>query len=139
MTSEAGNAAQHRSASALLDVALGTMPYGFSMWDLDRRLAASNAKYLDIYNYRPEDIRPGMSLLELCRLSIALGNQPGLSVEALHAIYQRRFDQAQQGEPLYSETAIRGRLLRTTHSFIAGTGWAARHEDVTEATEKQWL
>jgi PAS domain-containing protein len=115
------------------------MPYGFSMWDLDRRLAVSNPRYLDIYSYRAEDIHPGMNLLDLCRLSIALGNHPGLAVDELHDIYQRRFDAAQSGEPLFSEKAIRGKLIRTTHTFLPGTGWVIRHEDVTDATERQWL
>ena len=139
MTSEAATAGRNRGVKVLLDAALDTMPYGFSMWDLDRRLAASNPRYLDIYKYRAEDIRPGMSLLELCRLSTALGNHPGLTAEELHEIYQRRFDQSQQGEPLFSEKAIRGLLIRTSHSFIPDVGWVVRHEDVTEATEKQWL
>jgi len=123
----------------LLDAALDTMPYGFSMWDLDRRLAASNPKYLDIYSYRAKDIRTGMSLLELCHVSTGLGNHPGMTAPELHDTYQRRFDEAESGEPLFSEKAIRGKLIRTTHTFLPGTGWVIRHEDVTDATEKQWL
>ncbi|RYE84182.1 MAG: EAL domain-containing protein, partial [Hyphomicrobiales bacterium] len=64
---------------------------------------------------------------------------PALDADELHDIYQRRLDQAQNGEPLYSEKAIRGQLIRTTHTFLPGSGWVVRHEDVTEATEKQWL
>ncbi|HEY0855099.1 MAG TPA: EAL domain-containing protein [Devosia sp.] len=139
MTSKAGTAASNRGAKVLFDAALDTMPYGFSMWDLDRKLAASNPRYLQIYKYGPEDIRPGMSLLELCRLSTDVGNHPGLTADELHDIYQRRFDQSRQGEQLFSEKAIRGLLIRTTHSFIPDVGWVVRHEDVTEATEKQWL
>ena len=139
MTIQAGTAASNLGAQVLLDAALDTMPYGFSMWDMDRRLAASNPRYLEIYRYRPEDIRPGMTLLELCRISTELGNHPGLSAEELHEIYQRRFDRSQNGEELFSEKAIRGLLIRTTHRFIPDVGWVVRHEDVTEATEKQWL
>jgi diguanylate cyclase (GGDEF)-like protein len=80
-----------------------------------------------------------MSLLELCELSTRLGNHPGLSADELHEIYQRRFDEAQRGEPLYSEKAIRGQLIRTSHVFRPDSGWVVRHEDVTEATEKQWM
>ena len=139
MTSNGGTTTRGRDAQVLLDAALDTMPYGFSMWDLDRRLAVSNPRYLDIYSYRAEDIHPGMNLLDLCRLSIALGNHPGLAVDELHDIYQRRFDAAQSGEPLFSEKAIRGKLIRTTHTFLPGSGWVIRHEDVTDATERQWL
>ncbi|RYE79040.1 MAG: hypothetical protein EOP19_20700, partial [Hyphomicrobiales bacterium] len=78
MTSEARSVVRRGGTRVLLDAALDTMPYGFSMWSLDRRLVASNPKYLDIYRYRPEDIRAGMSLLELCQLSTGLGNHPGL-------------------------------------------------------------
>ena len=66
MTSRAGTAARNR---VLLEAALDTMPYGFSMWDMERRLAASNPRYLEIYKYRAQDIRPGMSLMDLCRIS----------------------------------------------------------------------
>jgi diguanylate cyclase (GGDEF)-like protein len=140
MTARSGAIARKGGTRVLLDAALGSMPYGFSMWDADLRLAVCNEKYLEVYQYTRDQIHVGMPIAELCRLSVALGNHPGLTAEELLKIYQTRFDEsAASGAPLVFEKAIRGKLIRTTQTFITGEGWVVRHEDVTEATERQWL
>ena len=35
----------------LLDAVLGSMPYGFTIWDEDWRLKLFNRTYLDFYGY----------------------------------------------------------------------------------------
>ncbi|HEY9012002.1 MAG TPA: EAL domain-containing protein, partial [Devosia sp.] len=140
MSSTAGIVAQEGDTRVLLDAALANMPYGFSMWDTEQRLLVFNENYLELYRYPRDSVRVGMSLLDICVLSTGVGNHPGLSAEELYRTYLGRFEESvATGAPVVAEKAIRGKLLRTSQTHIPGRGWVVRHEDVTDATEKQWL
>ena len=125
---------------ALLQAALASMPYGFSLWNDERRLILCNERYRELYRFPAERVTPGMSLLDICELTVELGNHPGMTADELHGVYQQRLDECDQPEGvLESEKAIRGKVIRTTHRRIPGIGWVVMHEDVTEATEQQWM
>ena len=76
MISASNRAAQPNGANVLLDAALDNMPFGFSLWDEDRRFAGCNRRYLEIYQFPPDRLKIGMTLLDICTLSVALGNHP---------------------------------------------------------------
>ena len=63
MRGGSGPAASAASA-ALLQAALGSMPYGFSVWGPDLRLILFNDTYLNLYQFDPDTVRTGMSLKE---------------------------------------------------------------------------
>ncbi|MEO5806133.1 PAS-domain containing protein [Devosia sp.] len=122
----------------LLTAALASMPYGFSIWSEDRRLILFNQHYLDMYRFPSERVRVGMSLLDICKLTVELGNHPDMTVETLHALYLQRQDQCSNPAiPLRSQKPIRGRVVKTTHICRPGLGWMVTHEDVTEEVEQQ--
>jgi diguanylate cyclase (GGDEF)-like protein len=124
----------------LLTAALSSMPYGFSIWGEDRRLILYNHHYLEMYRFPPERVWRGMSLLDLCMLTIEIGNHPGTTVEALHEIYQQRLEQCRDpANPMRSQKPIRGRVVKTTHICKPGLGWVVTHEDVTSEVEQQWM
>ena len=124
----------------LLTAALASMPYGFSIWGEDKRLILFNQPYLDMYRFPPERVRLGMSLLELCTLSIEIGNHSGMTAEDLHALYLQRMAQCNDPAlPVRSQKPIRGRVVKTTHICRPGLGWVVTHEDVTEDVEQQWM
>lgn len=125
----------------LLRVALDSMPYGFSVWDSARRLILVNQHYLDMYRFTPETVRVGMSLREVCEVTVALGNHPGFAIEGLFDLYNKRLDEASDpAKPLVSEKAVRGRVIRTSHCRSPELdGWIIIHEDITEQTEQQWM
>lgn len=128
----------HEGEDTLLKAALSSMPYGFSIWSDERRLLLFNDAYLDIYHFSPQDIRPGLTLLDICRLSVGLGNHPDMTVEALHEQYQRRFDEARDPRsPLKSQKPVHGRTIKTTHKRTPGLGWIVTHEDITPDIERQ--
>jgi diguanylate cyclase (GGDEF)-like protein len=132
--------ARGRGAEVLLDAALDNMPYGFSFWDEERRLAVCNQRYMDIYQYKPDRVKIGASLKEICAVSIEMGNHPGITAEQLYEVYSQRLDEAEAAQrPLEAEKAIRGRLIRTVHIRVPGAGWVVQHQDVTDETERQWL
>jgi diguanylate cyclase (GGDEF)-like protein len=124
----------------LLTVALETMPYGFSFWGEDRRLILFNQHYLDMYQFPPERVWIGMSLLDICKLTIEIGNHADMTVEALYELYLQRQDQCCDPlVPLRSQKAVRGKVVKTTHICKPGLGWVVTHEDVTEDVEQQWM
>src|SRR5690349_6864758 len=77
-------------AAAMLDAALDSMPYGFSIWDEDERLLLVNLHYAELYGLPAERIKPGMSLAEVCEITIAAGNHPGKTPTQLHKLYRER-------------------------------------------------
>ena len=127
------------AGDTLLMAALDSMPYGFSIWNEDRRLILYNQRYLDMYRFPPDRVWTGMSLRDLCALTTEIGKHPGMSVDELHKLYEGRLDQT--GDPavvLRSQKPIRGRVFQTNHVRSPGLGWIVIHEDITEAVEQQW-
>jgi diguanylate cyclase (GGDEF)-like protein len=129
-----------KGAESLLSAALASMPYGFSIWNDERKLVLCNRRYLDMYRFPPERVQPGMSLMEICELTIGLGNHPGFTAESLHELYQKRLDECSDpNKLLHAQKAVRGRVIKTTHARSPELGWIVTHEDVTEEVEQQWL
>ncbi|MCR4282157.1 MAG: PAS-domain containing protein, partial [Bauldia sp.] len=119
--------------NARLDAALDSMPYGFSIWDDDYRLVLFNRRYAEIYQMPVERIRIGMTLLEICELTIAAGNHPGVSPEALFRTYRNLL--SDNNDPAVVgryEKPIRGRTIKTNYTRTPGLGWVITHEDITE-------
>jgi diguanylate cyclase (GGDEF)-like protein len=128
------------SADRLLRAALGSMPYGFSIWGEDCRLVLWNQRYEEMYRFAPGSLRPGMSVLEICEASVAVGNHPGVTPQQLRDIFQRRLDEANDpASTLRSQKAIRGQVINTSHIRSPGLGWIVIHEDVTAQVEAQWM
>ena len=128
------------SAEAVLRAALGSMPYGFSIWGEDRRLTLWNQHYEQMYRYPPGTLQVGLSLFEICEVTVAVGNHPDFTAERLHALYQQRLDEASDPQkPLQSQKAVRGKVIKTSHIRSPGIGWVVTHEDITPEVEGQWL
>jgi diguanylate cyclase (GGDEF)-like protein len=119
----------------LLGVALQSMPYGFSVWSSDLRLILWNDRYAAIYGMPRERLRVGMTLAEICALTIELGNHPDSTTpEELHALYRSRHlvSQTPGTPPQRYEKNIRGRVIRTTYLPMPEIGWVVTHDDVTD-------
>ncbi len=122
----------------ILSAALESMPYGFSIWDETFKLVLVNQRYLDIYGLPAERVHRGMSIEEVVELTIAVGNHPGVTAAELSRAYRDRFAGTRDpAKPLVYETAIRGRIIKTTHIRRPGLGWLDTHQDVTEQRLRQ--
>ena len=122
----------------LLRAALLSMPYGFSIWGDDRRLLLFNQHYIDMYRFPAEKVILGMSLLEICELTVAIGNHPGVTAEELNRLYEARFAEAQSTRKVVrSQKPIRDRVMKTSHIFTEGLGWVVMHEDISEEIAQQ--
>ena len=67
--SKTAKIAEAEAGDALLGAALASMPYGFTIWDEERRLVLWNETYLRMYHLPADRIRSGMSLQEVAEVS----------------------------------------------------------------------
>jgi diguanylate cyclase (GGDEF)-like protein len=121
-----------RTRDPLLEAALGSMPYGFSIWNEERRLVLYNRQYLDMYGFPEDRVWIGMGLRDMAALTRDVDNHPGFSIEELAATYARRLRAAgDPGKVVHSRQPVRDRVVKTNHVRVPGLGWIVTHEDVT--------
>jgi diguanylate cyclase (GGDEF)-like protein len=111
------------------DAALSNMSQGLTMFDVDGRLIMSNGRYLEMYRLQPADIRPGMLLREVLEARIrnqSFSGDPDQFVAEMMAAVRDRRPMRQQVE------LVDGRTLALDVQPMAGGGWVATHEDITE-------
>ncbi|MCA1749926.1 MAG: EAL domain-containing protein [Sphingomonadales bacterium] len=113
------------------DAALANMAQGLCMFDAEERLVVFNQRYLEMHGFSASVVRPGMSLEDLLRHSIEIGNH-GV-VDDLQASYLRlRAQMFDREEGTFSHLLEDGRTIEVSHQKVEGGGWVATHEDITE-------
>ena len=123
------NAKKYRNQSLILDAALNNMSQGLAMFNSSERIIFCNQGYVDMYGLPLEAVTPGRSLRELLCYRQAQGSLAGdiekYRLEILKGLAL--------GKPV-SAIAIdeAGRSHRVVNVPMAGGGWVATHEDVTE-------
>jgi diguanylate cyclase (GGDEF)-like protein len=120
---------------AKVDVALRSMLQGLVMFDSSARLVICNRRYLDMYGLSPEVVKPGCPLSDLLNYRVATGmfftDDPQQYINELLAA-------ARQGTSVRKVTTLRdGRIVQITNQPVAGGGWVAIHEDVTDMVKAE--
>jgi len=111
-----------------LDAALNNIPQGLCMYDSAHRLVISNEPYRTMYGLSPEQVRPGTPLHEMIVLRVKNDLLPGDDAEA----YLRDGD-VPIDQPLDMLQELKdGRIIAISRRPMAGGGWIATHEDITE-------
>ena len=112
-----------------LTMAIDNMLQGVLMFDADARLIACNERYLRMYGLSSSIVKPGCTLAELLEHRRQCGTfdsdpkQYELKVRAAAA----------RGERMSAtNTQADGRIIEVVNHPIAGGGWVATHDDVTE-------
>jgi diguanylate cyclase (GGDEF)-like protein len=114
---------------ALLDTVLNNMSQGVLMFDADARLVFSNQRYVEMYGLSPDVVVPGCSLRELLDHRRAVGAFCGDPENYIAEL----LDEISQGKTSNGiATAADGRVFSIVHTPIAGGGWIATHEDITD-------
>jgi diguanylate cyclase (GGDEF)-like protein/PAS domain S-box-containing protein len=111
------------------ETALNNMHQGLVMVDRDERIVVCNDAYMKMYNFSPDLMKPGCTLLEAIRYRIDLGLYVGDAEE-----YRRRTIakiMAEEKSSWISETGD-GRSIQVSVAHMPGGGWVSTHEDVTE-------
>jgi diguanylate cyclase (GGDEF)-like protein/PAS domain S-box-containing protein len=114
----------------LFDTALNNMSHGLCMWDADLRIIVCNNRFLEIYGFSEEVVKPGASLREVMQHSVAIGNHPGETVDDLYNSYLQEL--ASRGS-LTTEREIKGqRTIAVAHRPMSDGRWVTTYEEITE-------
>jgi diguanylate cyclase (GGDEF)-like protein/PAS domain S-box-containing protein len=114
----------------LFDTALNNMSHGLCMWDADLRIIVCNNRFMEIYGFSEEVVKPGASLREVMHHSVAIGNHPGETVDDLYNSYLQEL--ASRGS-LTTEREIKGRrTIAVAHRPMSDGSWVTTYEEITE-------
>jgi diguanylate cyclase (GGDEF)-like protein len=125
-----------RAQNFRFDAALNNMSQALLMFDSSARLVISNHRYHEMYGLSPEAVKPGCplrDLLESRRESGTFSDDTDSYVENLTSVITQGKTWSQLME------LPDGRTIAILNHPIAGGGWVATHEDITERrrAEKQ--
>ena len=106
------------------------MVQGLCFFDGSQRLIVSNKRYVEMYRLDPARVVPGVTLREVVDLRFAAGTFPDMSAEDY-----LRWRETINVSDKPSDTMVKlkdGRIFQIRHRPMAGGGWVATHEDITE-------
>ena len=124
-----------RARNFQFDAAINNMSQGLCFFDSEHRLIVCNDRFIDLYNIPASRVRPGMTLTEVVDLRIEAGSFPAMTREE----YIRwRNDVSASNEAKDSTVDLQdGRTIKIRHRPMAGGGWVATHEDITEQRQSE--
>jgi len=116
-------------ANVHIDAALHNMSQGLCMFDGDGKLVVCNERYIHMYGLSADIIKPGCTLLEMLehrRQRDTFMNDP-----TEYDIKIRTA--ARNGEKSNVTVELQdGRVIEVVNQPMAGGGWVATHEEITE-------
>jgi diguanylate cyclase (GGDEF)-like protein len=113
----------------LFKIALSSMPNGLCMFDTEKRIAVSNARYRDMYGLSEEQVRPGTPLRRILETHLRNGETSELGIDG--------FIDACLNLPTQTQLLQDGRTVFIRRNRIPEGGWIATHEDITELKRHQ--
>lgn len=131
---EAEIIAQHQH----LDTALNNMSQGLCMFDAEKRLVVCNDRYAKMYHLPPELLKPGTSHNAIITHRVSHGILKGEKSD--NAAHEKISDLSQLSACARSsriDELSDGRLICVTREPMAGGGWVATHEDITEQKQAE--
>ncbi|MGH6666096.1 MAG: PAS-domain containing protein [Pseudolabrys sp.] len=117
-----------------IDTALNNMSQGVLMFDRECRLMFCNRRYGQMYNLSPELVKPGVTLRQLVEYRKAVGHFSGDIDQYCRVIMTAIAKDTPTSRII--ELAD-GRTIHAVDHPIAGGGWVATHEDITERKQAQ--
>ncbi|GGE13725.1 hypothetical protein GCM10011390_36060 [Aureimonas endophytica] len=118
-----------RTEAALFASAMLHLPFGFAVYDAEDRLTFVNDSYVRHLGLPREDVRIGISFLDVIRVGRWFGLFEGMSDEEIVADRHRRLAAGAFGG---DKQRPDGRRIRLQHVPLPGGGWMTTTEDVTE-------
>jgi signal transduction histidine kinase len=115
------------------DTALTNMVQGLCMFDKDQKLIVVNKRYLDIYGFSADVVKPGITLRELMQYSVSLGNYT--AEEAERALAERNDPSQLSRRSVIKQRLKDGRVIAVMNEPMTDGGTIATYQDITE-TEK---
>jgi signal transduction histidine kinase len=118
--------AEHRWLQGMLV----NMPHGLCIFDSEKRLVLSNARYAEMYNLPPNVVRPGATLQSIIDYRHQIGNAPK---DFPNYVTHEGLAWKEEGNNVFEFALEDGRAIRVNHLALIGGGYVATHEDMTNA------
>jgi diguanylate cyclase (GGDEF)-like protein len=117
-----------------LDAALHNMGQGLAMFDATEKLVICNSRFIEMYRLSPQRVKPGISFDAVLALRHAAGTLPG-DPDAFLRDYIKR---VAGGLPTSRTVELPdGRMIAMQTQPMAGGGWVATHEDITQKRKSE--
>ena len=113
----------------LLRTVLDNMSQGVLLFDSNKRLVICNRKYLEIYRLSPEVAKAGCTLRDLLQHRVKAGTFSG---DCDNYIVRLMESIADGGTFTDAVKLDDGRIISVVSTPVAGGGWLATHDDITE-------
>jgi NO-binding membrane sensor protein with MHYT domain len=122
-----------RDQSTRTLIALNNMPHGLCMFDSKKRLVLCNNGYAEMYRLPPELLTEGTSHDAIIAHRISSGLLAGDKGEGAVKTKLANLDAlSATAKSSRIDKLADGRLIYVTRQPMAGGGWVATHEDITE-------
>ena len=119
------------------DTALSNMVQGLCMFDKEQRLIVVNRRYLEVYGFSADVVKPGITLRELMEYSVSLGNYT--AEEAERALAERNDPARLRIRTVIKQRLRDGRVIAVMSEPMSDGGTIATYQDITDletTTEK---
>ncbi len=124
-----------RKKNIQFDTALNYMVQGLCMFDDEQTLRVRNKRYLDMYGFDPEIVKPGIKLREIMEYSVSIGNYT--DEDAARAIAERP-DHAKLRQRATLKQHLRdGRVIAVMHEPMPNGGSIATYQDITDLEQHE--
>ncbi|HEY0330066.1 MAG TPA: EAL domain-containing protein [Rhodopseudomonas sp.] len=117
-----------------LVAALHNMPQGLCMFDGEQRIIVCNHKYAALYGLTPEMVTPGTRRRDMVERIVANGIR--FADEAPESYLKERTEGVSTSVDKIHKLAD-GRIIAVARRPLAGGGWVATHEDITELKQRE--
>ena len=124
-----------RRQGEMFDTALNNMIQGLCMFDEEQRLIVANQRYLDLYGFSADVVKPGIKLREIMEYSISLGNYT--EEDAAKALAARPVQAGEVQRSTIKQFLRDGRVIAVMNEPMATGGSIATYQDVTDLERSQ--
>ncbi|MGH7485523.1 MAG: methyl-accepting chemotaxis protein [bacterium] len=105
------------------------MSQGLCMYNGSERLLLYNRRYIEMYAFSPDVVRPGCTLRDVLEHRVALGSLPGEAEDYRSKLLAALKEGKTTNNVLDSGS---GRIVSVINRPMLGGGWVGTHEDITE-------
>ena len=112
------------------DTALSNMVQGLCMFDKVQRLIVVNRRYLEIYGFAADVVKPGITLRALMEYSVSLGNYT--AEEAERALAERNDPARLRIRTVIKQRLKDGRVIAVMSEPMPDGGTIATYQDITD-------
>jgi signal transduction histidine kinase len=117
------------------DAALNNMIQGLCMFDKDQRLIVCNRRYLDMYGFSADVVKPGILLTDIMKYSVSLGNYT--EEEGQRALAERPDPNRLNKRTTIKQHLRDGRVIAVMNEPLPEGGSIATYQDITELETSQ--